>query len=119
MNNTKLNLWIRALHLIVGGVALIQAAVFLSALYGGESSSHQSPLFWAQVVLASLEVVAALLFLIPRTFVLGVWALLAVFLFAAALHVAHGEFNIGALLVYAVAVVVVKTYRDLHQEQSR
>lgn len=113
MNNTKLSFWIRILRLVVGSVALIQAAVFLFALYGKEHALRQNPLFWIQSVLAGCEIVAALLFLVPRTFVFGAWALLAVFLFATLLHVAHGEFGvIGGLLVYAVAVLVVKADRN-------
>lgn len=109
MNDTKLSFWIRVLWLVVGSVALIQAAVFLFTLYGAEHSSRQNPLFWIQSVLAFSEIIAALLFLVPRTFVVGAWALPAVFLFAMLLHVAHGEFGvIGGLLVYSVAVLVVK-----------
>jgi hypothetical protein len=119
MNNTKLSLWVRALHLTVGGVAMIQAAVFLFALYRSVNSSHKSLLFWAQIVLASSEIIAALLFLIPQTFVFGTRALLMVFLFAIVLHAAHGEFNIGALLVYSVAVLVVKAHRNLRKDQPR
>lgn len=112
MNDTKLVFWIRVLWLTVGSVALIQAAVFLSALYSSENPSHQNLLFWIQSVLAGSEIVAALLFLVPRTCLFGVWTLLAVFLFAVLLHVAHGEFNVGALLVYSAAALVVKAYKN-------
>ena len=113
MNDTKLSFWIRVLWFALGSVAFVQAAVFLFALYGTEHSSHKSALFWIQSVLAIGEIVAALLFLVPRTFVFGVWALLAVFIFAMLLHVAHGEFGvIGGLLVYTAALLVVRAYKN-------
>lgn len=113
MNNTKLSFWIRVLRLVVGSVALIQAAILLFTLYGKEHSSRHHSLFWIQSVLASSEIVAALLFLVPRTLVFGVWALVTVFLFAMLLHVAHGEFDvIGGLSVYTVAVLVVRAYKN-------
>lgn len=113
MNNARLSFWIRALWLVVGSVALLQAAVFLFTLYAKQNSSHQKPLFWIQFALASCEIIAAVFFLIPRTFSIGVWALLGVFLFAMLLHAAHGEFGvIGGLMVYAVAVLVVKAYKN-------
>lgn len=127
MNDTKLFFWIRVLWVTVGGVALMQAAVFLFELYGREHSARQKPLFWIQVGLAASEILAALLFLVPRTFFFGVWALLAVFLFAILFHLAHGEFNVGALLVYAAAALVVKAYKNssaagfcsIEKEQSK
>ena len=115
MNNIKLVFWIRVLWLTVGVVALIQAAVFLFALFRSENSSHQNLLHLIQTVLAGCEIIAALLFLIPRTFSFGVWSLVAVFLFALLLHVAHGDFNVGSLLVYTVAVLVVKAYKSSQQ----
>ena len=118
MNDTKLFFWIRVLWITVCGIALIQAAAFLFALYGSENSPHKNSLFWIQSVLAVCEVVAAMLFLIPRMFFLGVWALLAVFVFAVLLHVAHSDFNVSSLLVYAVAAMVVKAYKNSSDANS-
>lgn len=58
-------------------------------------------------MLAWSEVVAAILFLIPRSGFLGGCALLVIFGVAAILHLLHGELDIGSLLVYAAAVLVV------------
>lgn len=91
---------------------------FFLALYGSENSPHKSSFFWIQSVLAVCEIVAAMLFLLPRMYFLGVWALLAVFVFAVLLHVAHGNFNVGSLLVYAVAAMVVKAYKNSSDPNS-
>ena len=50
-----------------------------------------------------------MLFLVPATLVAGGCALLAIFGVAAILHVAHGQYHIGVLAVYAAAVAAVVT----------
>jgi len=54
-------------------------------------------------ILGSVETVAAVLFLIPRTMRVGGICLLIVFVIALALHASKGEFA-SQLLLYAVAV---------------
>jgi hypothetical protein len=59
--------------------------------------------------LAWAEIAAAILFLVPRTVVAGGWFLIGVLALAIVLHLLHGWFDVGALLVYAtVAWAVVK-----------
>lgn len=59
--------------------------------------------------LAWAEITAAILFLVPRTVVAGGWFLIGVLAFAIVLHLLHGWFDVGALLVYvAVAWAVLK-----------
>jgi hypothetical protein len=60
-------------------------------------------------ILGSLEAVAALLFLVPRTMRLGGAALLVVFALAFVLHAARGEFG-SQLLLYAAAVTFVMAH---------
>jgi hypothetical protein len=45
--------------------------------------------------------------LIPRTAVRGAWILLAVFVLAIAIHLLHGLFNVGNLVIYVAAASVV------------
>jgi hypothetical protein len=56
--------------------------------------------------LAWAEIAAAILFLVPLTTLLGGYLLLAIFFLAALLHILRGEFDIGVLLVYAMAVLL-------------
>jgi len=60
-------------------------------------------------VLASVEAVAALLFLIPRTMRVGGAGLLVVFALAFVLHAASGEFA-SHLLLYAAGVSFVMAH---------
>jgi hypothetical protein len=59
-----------------------------------------------RLILASSEIGAVLLFLIPRTRVVGSYTLLVVFAAAMGVHIAHGEWGILSLSVYAMAVLV-------------
>ena len=65
----------------------------------------------ARLALAWGEIVGAILLLITRTVVLGGWVLIAVFLAAAAVHLLHGMWDVGMLLIYAAAAYAVMTNR--------
>lgn len=60
---------------------------------------------WTAPLLGSAEVLAAVLFLIPKMMRIGSFLLLFIFLFAVALHILHREYEIGSLLVYSAAVL--------------
>lgn len=103
---------VRVLRWVLGVVVLWESCSFLRATalrvyHAGHIGVHG----WIFLVLASVEIVAAALFLAPVAKVTGGYLLLAVFLFAAAFHILHGEFNqAGWLAVYAAAVVVCLTH---------
>ena len=61
---------------------------------------------WVRPVLAGSEIVAAILFLLPFTSVVGSYLLLLVFVLAAIVHILHGQFEVGTLAVYSMAVLV-------------
>ena len=63
-----------------------------------------------RLLLAGSEIAAAILFVLPATAALGEMALLAVFAFAAALHLRVGE-NPAVLGLYAVAVLLLGILR--------
>ena len=100
------------LRLVLGLVVLIQSFLFL---YGGESATFFARPGWPdaiRIILGWSEVVAAVLFLVPFTTVVGAWLLVLVFAGAILLHVAHGQYEVGGLLVYSAAVFVVLAFRD-------
>jgi hypothetical protein len=61
--------------------------------------------------IAALELLGAILFLIPPTLVAGGRLLLAAIAVAAVVHVLHGQPDIGYLIIYAMAVLTVMTER--------
>jgi uncharacterized membrane protein YphA (DoxX/SURF4 family) len=64
---------------------------------------------WFLPLLAGVEILGAILFLVPRTSKIGSVVLLVVFSVAALFHFLHGDWEIGALIVYIAAVIVVQS----------
>lgn len=62
-------------------------------------------------LIAGLELLGAVLFLIPPAVLVGARMLLISFLLAAIVHILHGQPNIGFLVVSAMAVLTVMTGR--------
>lgn len=58
------------------------------------------------------EILAAVLFLVPYTARAGSYLLLVIFALAAVVHVLHGQYNVGGLVVYAAAVIVCMTRHE-------
>src|SRR5205807_7124115 len=56
---------------------------------------------------AGAEIVAVLLFLVSPAVVIGGYLLLVIFAVAVLVHVLHGWWDVGSLIVYAMAVLVI------------
>lgn len=67
---------------------------------------------WITPALGGTEIVAAILFLVPKLGRIGGYSLLVIFAVAATLHVVHGQFAIGPLLVYGAAVFTCVSAND-------
>ena len=63
------------------------------------------------VAIAVLELLGAILFLIPPAVGLGGKVLLATFGVAAVVHILHGQADVGYLVIYAMAVLTIMTER--------
>lgn len=63
-------------------------------------------------IIAAVELLGAILFLIPPTVVAGGRLLLAAIAVAAVVHLLHGQPDIGFLIIYAMAVLTVTTERS-------
>src|SRR5690242_6948178 len=57
-------------------------------------------------LLAWSEIIAAALYLVPASEVAGSYLLLIVFALAAAVHILHGQYEVGGLVVYSMVVGV-------------
>jgi len=62
--------------------------------------------------LAWAEIAAAILFLVPRATVAGGRFLIAVLAVAILIHILHGWFDVGGLLVYAAATWAVVAWKS-------
>jgi uncharacterized membrane protein YhdT len=67
---------------------------------------------WFRVAIGAVELLGAILFLIPPTVLAGGRLLLATFGVAAIVHILHGQPDVGFLVIYAMAVLTVMTGRN-------
>jgi hypothetical protein len=68
------------------------------------------PLIVVQAI-AAVELLGAILFLIPPTLLAGGRLILVAIAAAAVVHLLHGQPDIGYLIIYALAVLTVTTER--------
>jgi hypothetical protein len=61
------------------------------------------------LAIAAVELLGALLFLVPPAMVYGARLLLASFAVAAVVHILHGQPDVGFLVIYAMAVLTITT----------
>jgi type II secretory pathway component PulF len=95
-----------ALKYALGIVILIEAILFVLPDAAHSFSRTHMPGF-VRMILGLGEIFGSVLLLIPRTTVRGAWLLLAVFVFAILLHLLHGTYGIGNLVVYAAAAFAI------------
>jgi hypothetical protein len=96
-----------ALHWVVALVILAESARFAFSASAAHAFARTGMPNIVRLVLGGCEMIAAVLFLIPPTVVVGGWLLIVILGAAAIVHILHGWFDIGALLVYAVATWAV------------
>jgi len=68
---------------------------------------------WIRPLLGGSEIIAAVLFLVPAASLVGGYALLIIFFFAAVIHIVHGWYDVGALVVYGMAVLACMAGREV------
>jgi uncharacterized membrane protein YphA (DoxX/SURF4 family) len=90
----------------LGLVILIEAILFVMPDARHDFSSTHLPNF-IRLILGWGEIIGALLLLIPATARRGAWTLIAIFLFAIAIHLLHGMPNVGNLAIYTAAALVI------------
>jgi len=94
------------LRLALGIVILIEALMFVVPSAAHEFARTHMPGF-VRLVLGFGEIVGAVLLLMPPTVVRGAWLLLAVFVMAILLHLLHGLYGVGHLVMYAAAAFAI------------
>jgi uncharacterized membrane protein YphA (DoxX/SURF4 family) len=55
------------------------------------------------------EIIGCILLLIPPTAIRGAWMLVAVFTLAIVIHLLHGMYGVGSLVIYTAAAFAVAT----------
>lgn len=112
MNIRRQQIATRVLRWTVGLVVLWESYQFG---FSGAATHHLQRMGlppWIAPALGGTEIVVAILFLLPRLGRIGGYSLLVVFAVAATLHLLHGQFGIGPLLVYGAAVFACMPEND-------
>lgn len=94
------------LRLALGVVLLIESVRFVLPAAGHDFARTHMPGF-VRLVLGFAEIAGCVLMLIPQTAVRGAWLLLAVLVMAILLHLLHGMYEVGNLVIYAAAAFAI------------
>jgi uncharacterized membrane protein YphA (DoxX/SURF4 family) len=97
---------IPALRWVLGIVVMIQSLHFVFSHSTAHFFAKIGVPLWVRPVLGGIEILAAVLFVLPATLRVGGYLLLIVFVLAIAIHVVHGQYDVESLLVYCMAVFV-------------
>jgi uncharacterized membrane protein YphA (DoxX/SURF4 family) len=106
MSFVKTRIALIILQWALGLVILIEAILFVipSAAHGF-AATHMPG--FIRLILGWGEILGCVLLLIPRTTIRGAWLLLAVFVFAILIHLLHGAYNVGNLVIYTAAAFAI------------
>ena len=122
MTSRNSRLAVQGLRWVLGLVVLWQSYLLLRATLADAQAANSGQIgahVWVRLVLASVEIVAAVMFLAPVVNLAGSYLLLMVFAFAMLFHALQGHFDVGALPVYAMAVLVWLAHCTEAQAKAR
>jgi uncharacterized membrane protein YphA (DoxX/SURF4 family) len=103
----------------LGLVVMLESCEFLFSASAAHFLAKAGLPAWLRPVLGGSETIAAVLFLVPFTSRLGGYLLLVIFGLAALLHIAHGQYGVEGLLVYAVAALVCISQSENKTPEAR
>jgi hypothetical protein len=106
MTEQRMKTALTGLQWTLGLVILIEAVLFVMPSAAHDFAQTHMPDI-VRLVLGWGEIIGALLLLIPRTAVRGGWVLVGIFVLAIAIHLLHGAYNVGNLLIYTAAAWAV------------
>lgn len=103
---------VSGLRWVLGGVVLLQSVHFALSAGAAQHLDQAGLPLWTGPALAWTEAVAAVLFALPMTTIVGSYGLLLSFAAAIAIHFREGDFGVGGLIVYATCVLVCLAHRE-------
>src|SRR5690348_15465186 len=106
MSPVRGKLGLTILQWALGIVILIEAVMFVMPSAAYDFARTHMPGF-VRLVLGVGEIVGCLLLLIPGTVIRGAWLLVAVFVMAILIHLLHGMYGIGNLVIYTAAALAI------------
>jgi len=111
MTEQRMKTALTALQWTLGLVILTEAILFVMPSARHDFAQTHMPDIVRQV-LGWGEIIGAVLLLIPRTAVRGGWLLVGIFVLAIVVHLLHGAFNVGDLVIYTAAAWTIVSARS-------
>lgn len=106
MSFVKAKCGLIVLQYSLGIAILVQAVMFVLPGAAQDFARTHMPGF-VRLVLGFGEIAGCVLLLIPQTAIRGAWLLVAVFVMAILMHLMHGMYGIGNLVIYAAAAFAI------------
>ncbi len=106
MSGQQIKTALTGLQWTLGLVILVEAILFLMPAARHDFARTHMPDIVRQV-LGWGEIIGAVLLLIPQTAVRGAWFLAGIFALAIVIHLLHGAYNVGNLVIYTAAAWAV------------
>jgi uncharacterized membrane protein YphA (DoxX/SURF4 family) len=106
MNARLTRISIPLLRWTLGLVVMLESCQFVFSSSAAHFIAKAGLPSWIRPVLGGAEIIAAVLFLVPFTTRIGSYLLLVIFGLAILVHTLHGQYEVGGLVVYAMAVIV-------------
>lgn len=106
MSSSQTKLGLNVLQWVMGIVILAEGVQFvMPGAAHGFARTHMPDAI--RLIVGFGEIIGCILLLIPPTAVRGAWLLVGVFTLAIVLHLLHGMYGVGNLVIYAAAAFAV------------
>ncbi|HTU40599.1 MAG TPA: DoxX family protein [Candidatus Aquilonibacter sp.] len=106
MTEKRTKIALTGMQWVLGLVILIEAILFVMPSARHDFAKTHMPDMIRQL-LGWGEIIGSVLLLIPRTAVRGGWLLIVLFVLAIVVHLLHGVFNVGNLVIYTAAAWMI------------
>ncbi|HKH99382.1 MAG TPA: DoxX family protein [Candidatus Sulfotelmatobacter sp.] len=106
MSAERTKIALTVLQWVLGVVILAEAVLFVMPSAAHDFARTHMPGF-VRLVLGWGEIVGCVLLLIPPTAIRGAWFLVGVFTLAIVVHLLHGSYNVGNVVIYTAAAWVI------------
>ncbi len=108
MSASQTKLALTVLQWVLGVVILAEAVQFVMPAAAHDFARTHLPGI-VRLILGWGEIIGCILLLIPPTAIRGAWVLVAVFTLAIVIHLLHGMYGVGNLVIYTAAAFAIAT----------
>ena len=108
MSATPAKTSLAVLQWVLGLVILAEAVQFVMPAAAHDFARTHLPGI-IRFIIGGGEIAGCVLMLIPPTAIRGAWLLVGVFTVAIVLHLLHGMYNVGNLVIYTAAAFAIAT----------